>query len=764
LKQLDYTVDRTGLVWALGSLCQLHKIPFDANLLLQQITPPYNVAGLLNAGQQLGLKIKTQTTELRDVSALPLPCIALLNAQTNEDKPFVESAPTQRPIDRIEPTFIDSNSLDVESSPNDVDNVPPTFNVVLILRADQDRVLCIGVGEQNPSLLPVAEFAARFTGQVILAGAEQTTAVPDDTADAPVTAAGAKPSSSTFGFKWFIPELLKHKSIWRDVLLASLAIQLMALATPLFTQAIIDKVIVHRTMSTLTVIGIALAVFMLFTAVMTWVRQYLVIHTGNRVDAVLGTQVFSHLFKLPTRYFEQRPTGVVVARMHAIEDIREFITGAAVTLVLDFPFLLIFLGIMFYYSVPLTLLSLCLLAVIVGLSFIVAPMFRARLNQQFLLGARNQAFLTEYVSGMETVKSLQMEPQLNSKYGNYMADYLQAGFKTKTLGNTYNTIANTLEQGMTLAILCVGAYLVMNRPDFSIGMLVAFQMFAGRLSQPLLRLVGLWQQFQQASISVKRLGDVLNAPTEPYSLIPAREGNGAGKIEIKSLAFRYADNLPFLYKDFNFTLDPGKILALMGASGTGKSTLAKLLQGFYQPADGQILIDGRDIRYLSANELRSHFGVVPQETILFSGTLYDNLILANPHASFEEVIQACKWAEIHEVIEKLPKGYQTEVGERGVGLSGGQKQRIAIARALLRKPKILLFDEATSNLDLQTAEHFAKTINALKGQVTMLFIAHQIPKGLKLDGVVQIGNPGHGDERRLDIVSNESETTQGAPR
>jgi ATP-binding cassette, subfamily B, bacterial HlyB/CyaB len=239
------------------------------------------------------------------------------------------------------------------------------------------------------------------------------------------------------------------------------------------------------------------------------------------------------------------------------------------------------------------------------------------------------------------------------------------------------------------------------------------------------------------------------------------------------LAFRYADNLPFLYRDFNLTLEPGKCLALMGASGTGKSTLAKLLQGFYQPADGQILIDGRDIRYLSANELRSHFGVVPQETMLFSGTLYDNLILANPHASFADVIQACKWAEIHEVIEQLPKGYQTEVGERGVGLSGGQKQRMAIARALLRRPKILVFDEATSNLDPTTAEHFAKTINALKGQVTMLFIAHQIPKGLKLDGVVQIGHPGHGDERHLDIVggdkganqsNNGSASTQGASR
>ena len=763
MNHLDHTVDRTGFVWALGSLCQLHKIPFDANLLLQQITPPYNIAGLLNAGQQLGLKIKTQSTAVTDLTALPLPCIALMKPQPSND----HKEPPLSLDTKIEPTFADSDNVSDESSESNSNNntpasattVEPSFRLVLILRADQDRVLCIGAGEQNSSLLPLADFESRFTGQVILAGVERTAAVTED-AIGPADAS-TKPA---FGFRWFIPEMLKHKSIWRDVLLASLAIQLMALGTPLFTQTIIDKVIVHHTMSTLTVIGIALAVFMLFTAVMTWVRQYLVIHTGNRVDAVLGTQVFSHLLKLPTRYFEQRPTGVVVARLHAIEDIREFITGAAVTLILDFPFLLIFLGIMFYYSVPLTLLSLCLLALIVGLSFIVAPLFRVRLNRQFLLGARNQAFLTEYVSGMETIKSLQMEPQLNSKYDNYLADYLQAGFKTKVLGNTYNTIANTLEQGMTLAILCVGAYLVMNRPDFSIGMLVAFQMFAGRLSQPLLRLVGLWQQFQQASISVKRLGDVLNAPTEPYSLIPAREGNGAGKIEIKSLAFRYADNLPFLYKDFNLTLEPGKCLALMGASGTGKSTLAKLLQGFYQPADGQILIDGRDIRYLSANELRSHFGVVPQETILFSGTLYDNLILANPHASFAEVIQACKWAEIHETIEQLPKGYQTEVGERGVGLSGGQKQRIAIARALLRKPKILLFDEATSNLDLQTAEHFAKTINALKGQVTMLFIAHQIPKGLKLDGVVQIGNRAHGDERHLDIVSSETETSQGATR
>jgi subfamily B ATP-binding cassette protein HlyB/CyaB len=231
----------------------------------------------------------------------------------------------------------------------------------------------------------------------------------------------------------------------------------------------------------------------------------------------------------------------------------------------------------------------------------------------------------------------------------------------------------------------------------------------------------------------------MNAPAEPYSLTPFRESSRQGLVEIKHLSFRYAPDLPFLYRDFNLTLKPGSCIALMGPSGCGKSTLAKLLQGFYLSSDGQIMIDGRDIRYLSANELRSHFGVVPQETILFSGTIYDNLILANPHASFEQVIQACKMAEIHDLIEELPQGYQTEIGERGIGLSGGQKQRLAIARALLKRPMILIFDEATSNLDHETAEQFVKTINGLKGKVTMLFITHQLPKGLNVDEVVRIG-------------------------
>src|SRR5439155_14041624 len=304
---------------------------------------------------------------------------------------------------------------------------------------------------------------------------------------------------------------------------------------------------------------------------------------------------------------------------------------------------------------------------------------------------------------------------------------------------SYNTMVNALEQVMTLAILCVGALLVMRNDGFTIGMLVAFQMFAARMSQPLLRLASLWQEFQQASIAVKRLGDIMDAPEEPYALTPSRAPEGRAELQVAELAFRYSNEHPYLFKNLNLTLKPGKLTVLTGASGSGKSTLAKLLLGFYQPDDGRITIDARDIRHFSANELRQYFGVVPQETVLFSGTIYENLVAAKPHPAFAHVVAACRIAEVHDVIEKLPKGYNTEIGEHGVGLSGGQKQRLAIARAVLKRPKFLIFDEATSNLDSQTADQFAATVNQLKGKVTVLFIAHMVPKGLQVDEVVRLG-------------------------
>ncbi len=614
------------------------------------------------------------------------------------------------------------------------DGVPHTG---LLLAAGETTVL-LAEREHPPRQVPVEHFASRFTGTALaLADAAPAVADPD--------AIAASAHERRFGFRWFVPELLKHKGIWREVLVASLVIQLLALALPLFTQAIIDKVVVHRTQSTLITLAVAMGVFMLFSAALSWVRQYLILVTGNRVDAVLGGAVWNHLLRLPMPYFAHRPTGVIAARLHGVETIREFLASAAVALILDLPFLFIFIAIMFWYSATLTLIVLAILAVIVGISLLVAPIFQRRLNEQFLRGARHQAFVTEYVAGMETVKSLQLEPQLNDKYGSLLAATLDSGLRTKQLANTYNTVANALEQGMTLLILALGAWIVMTTDmttgdAFTIGMLVAFQMFAQRVSQPMLRLVGLWQQFQQARLSVDRLGDLMNAPVEPYTEHPRRDmAAQSGDVRIEQLAFRYQENRPLLYENLSFRMAPGTVTALMGPSGCGKSTLAKLLQAFYLPTHGAIRLDGIDARHLSANELRSYFGVVPQETVLFSGTVRDNLLLASPGAEFEEIIAACQVAQIDEVIQQLPNGFDTELGERGTGLSGGQKQRLAIARALLKRPKILIFDEAIANLDAPTAEEFIKTVNSLHGRVTILFITHALPRSLKVDQIVRLG-------------------------
>ncbi len=713
-------LDPAHLIWAMGSLCALNRIPFDAEILLKQFPPPCTTDTLIHAARALGFRVKHSLKDASSLHEVPVPCLALM-----------ATAPTQALRAQVSD----------EASDSALRALPPasTNTLALITNVSSERIQFFEAGTNTPSELSPEAFAERYLGVVYLVAKQR----------APVSDPEAAKEKDQFGYSWFLPDLLKHKKVWRDVLLASLVIQLLALGTPLFTQTIIDKVVVHRTESTLIAVAFGMAVFMIFSALLTWVRQYLVLHTGNRVDAVLAAAVFDHLFKLPPRYFEKRPTGVISARLHGVETIREFIASAAVTLVLDLPFLLIFVAIMFWYSVKLTLIVLVLLAVVVVVSLVIAPLFQSQLNHQFMLGARNQAFLTEYIAGVETVKSLQMEPQLKSRFSDYLADYLQATFKTRQLANTYNTFATTLDQFMSLLILVVGAYTVMSSTEFTIGMLVAFQMFAGKLSQPMMRLVGLWQQFQQANLSVSRLGDVMNAPTEPYSIIPARTREGRGLIEIESLAFRHNEQLPYLYKDFNAVIKPGSTVAIMGPSGSGKSTFAKLLQGFYQPSGGSIKIDGTDIQNLSANELRHYFGVVPQETVLFSGTIYENLLAANPHATFEQIVHAAKLAEIHDAMEKLPNGYQTEIGERGSGLSGGQRQRLAIARALLKRPKILIFDEATSALDAQTAEHFATTVNQLKGKVTMLFITHALPKNLHVDEIVRIS------DERITVLSNE---------
>lgn len=684
-------------VWALGAICQLHRRPFAPDLVLQRHPPPYDATSLQDAAAALALKCGMRRATPAEFQRLPAPFLAVMN-----------------PV----PHTRDTSAAD------------PVSGLAVVLKSDGERILWLPDSSSTPVSLPLEEFSAVYAGTIILlAPQDQDTATGDD------GAAVKRP----FGFRWFVPELLKYKHVWREVIAASFAIQIVALAVPLCTQVIIDKIVVHQTLSTLGVVTVALALALLFNAAMSWVRQYLVLHTGNRVDAVLGMRVFEHLLALPMRYFEHRPTGVLVARLHGIETIREFVSGAAVSLLLDLPFLIIFLGIMLFYSPLLTAVTVAILAAVTVLSVAVAPVIRRRVNEQFLLGARNTAFLTEYVSGMETVKSLQMEPQLGNRFGGYLATYLDAGFRTRTLTNSYGVAAQALEQLLTLSVLCIGAWLVMQNTGFTVGMLVAYQMFASRLAQPMLRLVGLWQELQQAVIAVRRLGDIMDAPPEPYSIMPSRTVAAAATIEVRNLGFRHSERSPYLYRSLSFRVEAGTCLAITGPSGSGKSTLAKLLQGFYQADEGQITIGGRDTQHLSANELRQFFGVVPQETTLFSGTILENLMIANPHATFEQVVRAARMAEIHTTVEQLPEGYQTRIGEHGTGLSGGQKQRLAIARALLKGAKVLIFDEATSNLDPETAQQFARTINRLQGKATMIFVAHAIPGDLRVDRTLHLG-------------------------
>lgn len=750
----QFPLNDEEFVWALSLCCQLNRIPFESELAVKQYPPPYNTVQLESALQRYGFITALKQTSFQAINKQALPCLAVFHSSFHFQyiAPSNETTSADGPIKH--PDTADLALPEVDEAEVAVQT---QARLCMVLGVDpvNDKLLLLAHGELQPQVVRLSEAQAHFTGMCLMVRKAVAKLNEAETVESSEQAAYASPNNQAqpsnqtisapqpFGFKWFIPELLKYKGIWSEILMASLAIQLVGLAVPICTQIVIDKVVVHHSTSTLIVIGVALFMFMMFSNAMGWVRQYLVLHTGNRIDASLGHKVFSHLLDLPVRYFDHRPTGVIIARVHGVETIREFLSGGLVTLLLDLPFLFVFLAIMFWYSWQLSLIAVACLTLISIISFLITPIIRAKLNHQFMLGARNQAFLTEYMSGIETVKSLQMEPQLKQTFGDYLSTYLHAGFDSRKLSITYNTAANSLDQLQTLAILCVGAWLVMHNPEFTIGMLVAFQMFSGRLSQPVMRLVGLWQEFQQADIAIKRLGDVMNAPAEPISLIPTRANTAQTvDIHIQNLGFKYSDEHPWLYQGLNMHIKAGQCVVLMGPSGCGKSTLAKLLLGFYQPREGGIQLNGQDIRYLSANELRNYFGVVPQETVLFSGTIYDNLILANPHASFEQMIHACQLAEIHTAIEQLPQGYQTQIGEHGTGLSGGQKQRLAIARALLKKPKILIFDEAVSNLDPHTSEQFAQTVNKLKGKVTILFITHLLPKALMVDEIITLNAVG----------------------
>ncbi|GAB4181643.1 MAG: hypothetical protein Fur0039_26470 [Rhodocyclaceae bacterium] len=699
----DWPLAQADWLWLASSLAGLLGVVADGGLLARQYPPPHDLASLIRALRALGLSTRWRPLQ---GARLRTPCIAFLRS------PAAPEAAGEK-----------------QGGGGEAVLVP-----VLVLRSDGERLLYFRPGSRLAETARLGEPGAGFEAEVLAIGAPAAAARGEG--------AGLEPSAggSPFGLRWFLAELSRQRAVLRDVLIAAAALQAAGLAVPLLTQLVIDKVIAHHSLSTLAVLAAGYGLVIAFSAVMGWLRQYLLIHTGMRVDAVLSARVFAHLTRLPLAYFERRPTGTLVARLNAVETIREFLCGALLLALLDVPFMGLALAVMLFYSWKLTLIAAALVLSIAALGLALTPRLRARINEQFLCGARNQAYVTEHVGAMETVKCLQMEPGIERRYGDYLAAYLGAALRTRTLANGYGVTTQALEQAQSAAVLAAGALLVMEEGGFTVGMLVAFQMFAVRLTQPVLRLAGMYPQFQEAGIAVRRLADIMDAPEEPVALAASRaRPAGAAAVTLESVGFRYGSERPWLFRDLSLAIAPGRTVALMGPSGCGKSTLARLLLGLVQPVEGRILIDGIDLRSLAANEIRAHFGVVPQETVLFSGTILENVAAGEPGAGFEDVVRACRAAGIHEAIEQLPQGYRSAIGERGVGLSGGQKQRLAIARALLRRPRILIFDEATASLDAQTAEAFARTINELKGQVTMLFIAHQLPKGLEVDEVVRMG-------------------------
>lgn len=539
-----------------------------------------------------------------------------------------------------------------------------------------------------------------------------------------------------FNFRWFVPELLKYRHLFGEVLLASFFIQILVLITPLFFQVVIDKVLVHRGLTTLDVLALGLIVVSVFEVILGGLRTYLFSHTAQRVDVVLGARLFDHLLRLPLRYFESRRTGDSVARVRELENIRNFLTGSALTLVIDLFFTVVFLAVMYYYAPTLTYIVLASIPCYVILSLVITPLLKVRVEEKFQRGAENQAFLVESVTGVETIKAMAVEPQLRNRWEEQLAGYVKSSFSAQHIGNIASQSARFINKVVTVACLWFGARLVISG-ELSVGQLIAFNMLASRVSSPVLRLTQLWQDFQQARISVERLGDILNTPAEPgynpnRATLPALQG----RIQFDNVTFRYRSDGPETLRRVSLDLQPGEVVGLVGRSGSGKSTLTKLVQRLYVPESGRVLVDGVDLALVEPAWLRRQVGVVLQENVLFNRSVRENVALADPAMPMEKVIEAAKLAGAHDFILELPEGYDTLVGERGTGLSGGQRQRIAIARALSTDPRILIFDEATSALDYESERIIQENLRAICDNRTVLIIAHRLSTVRDADRIV----------------------------
>ncbi len=585
-----------------------------------------------------------------------------------------------------------------------------------------DKVLVQYPNAPRPDTMTKEEFEAVWTGRLILAARR----------------ASFSDLSGRFDISWFMGAIGKYRRMFVEVLTASLFLQLFALISPLFFQVVIDKVLVHRGLSTLDVLVIGLAAIGLFESVLGGLRTYLFAHTTNRIDVELGARLFRHLISLPIAYFQSRRVGDSVARVRELENIRQFITGSALTLVIDLLFTVVFIAVMTYYSPVLTLVAVAAFPLYIAISAGLTPLFRRRLDEKFRRGAENQAFLVESVTGIETLKAMAVEPQMQRRWEEQLAGYVASSFRVVSLNNAASEAVQLINKLVAAATLYFGAKLVIGG-SLTVGELVAFNMLSVRVSAPVLRLAAIWQEFHQARLSVDRLGDVLNTIPEP-ALNPGRAALPPirGRVTYDHVTFRYRPDAPEILHDLCFEVAPGQVVGIVGSSGSGKSTLAKLVQRLYVPERGRVLVDGVDLTTVDPAWLRRQIGVVLQENVLFNRTIRENIALADPMMPIERVFAASQLAGAHDFILALPEGYDTVVGERGASLSGGQRQRIAVARALVGDPRILIFDEATSALDYESERAIQRNMKQISAGRTVFIIAHRLSTVRTADRIITL--------------------------
>ncbi|WP_416775954.1 type I secretion system permease/ATPase [Xenorhabdus budapestensis] len=655
----------TGLI-CLAMLARFHNIAIS----IEQLSHEFSSANqgitqqeLLLAARKSGLKAKAVRTTPARLAHTPLPAIAI-----DQDGKFF-----------------------------------------ILAKVDQEKALIQVPSSARAEVISFEELEQRWTGQLVLVRSGN----------------GMPGGSSRFDFTWFIPAIVKYRKLLGEVLLGSFALQLFALVTPLFFQVVMDKVLVHHGLTTLDVVAAGLLGIMLFESALSGLRSYVFSHTTSRIDVELGSGLFRHLINLPLAYFQSRRVGDSVARVRELENIRSFLTGNAITLMIDVFFSLVFILVMLFYSGWLTLIVLLSLPLYALVSALITPLLRKRLQDSFTRNAENQAFLVETVNGIDTLKSMSVEPQIIRKWDNQMAAYVAAGFKTQTLSTLANESVSLIGKLVTVATLWLGARLVIEG-QLSVGELIAFNMLAGRVSGPIMRLAQLWTSFQQTGVSVQRLGDILNSHTELSQSTRSTVPPLKGQVTFEQVHFRYRPDGSEVLSGVNLSIGAGEVIGVVGRSGSGKSTLTRLLQRLYVPERGRVMVDGMDLALADVSSLRRQIGVVLQDNMLFNRSIRENIALSDPGAPIEVVMHAAKMAGAHEFILELPEGYDTIVGEHGASLSGGQRQRVAIARALIGDPRILIFDEATSALDYESERVVQQNMQSICKGRTVIIIAHRL--------------------------------------